>query len=260
MEQGGTDQTNSGRRGRPLDWLSGPAGEHLGLLVSGGVFLLISIQILAVAGYDVTTALAVVQAGGAANIALGTALASAPLVATFVLAYGVTRYVIGSHADPDRYWRWAPFISVGVLCTFIVQWTVLAVIAVWIALHRLGVYWRKKHPRPSDSSAERSPMSSAERRAWRLFPLLVFLPTLGTSWMPAEHLSMTDGTSVNGYVVSASGGELTMVQLEPKKFVRIAAASVSRRQVCAKSSSFWSASVVGSLKEPVYKECPEEKN
>lgn len=260
MGQGDTDQTNRRRFGRSLDWLDGPVGDHLGLLVSGGVFLLISVQILAVAGFDVTTALAVIQAGGAANIALGTALASAPLVATFVLSYGVTRYATGSGADPDRYWRWAPFISVGILCTFLVQWTVLAMMVVWIALHRLGVYWRKKHRRPPDSSPGRYPLSSAERRAWRLLPLAVFIPTLATSWMPAEHLSLKDGTSLSGYVVSVSEGELTMVQFDPKKFVRIAAASVSSRQVCSESSSFWSASVVDLLKEPVYKECPEEAN
>ncbi|MGY0387100.1 hypothetical protein ACWZJV_09030 [Nocardioides sp. WG-D5] len=59
--------------------------QHLGLVVSALAFGLVSIRVLGVANFDVVTALAIVQAGGAVNVAIGSVLASVSMIALVVI-------------------------------------------------------------------------------------------------------------------------------------------------------------------------------
>lgn len=117
--------------------------QHLGVVVSGVAFTLVSIRVLGVAKFDVVTALAIVQVGGAGNVAIGSVLASVPTIAAIVVG------VMGSSVSMELSSRfsftrniWMKLGTYAFAALFVVWWfAVFATIMYGIAFL---IFWRMR--------------------------------------------------------------------------------------------------------------------
>ena len=244
------------------------AREHLGVLISAGLFCLIVLRVLGVAQFDVLTALAVLQAGGAANVALGSALASAPIVGMIALSY-VGPILARRAARPDQtgeeYWRGTSWFWVLFFIAFLVQWWLLAfyVLVIVIAWAR-GVHKRRRPPKPSGTTQPKSNpanrITSAERTAWLLLPLFSQLViTAQQSWLPTEAIQLSGDThTFTAYVLSQSDQDVVLLRSgSDTRVIRVPSSDVRSRTICRSDSSIWDVTAFGLLSQPEYKRCPD---
>jgi hypothetical protein len=184
--------------------------EHAGLLVGVGGFTLVALRVLAVSNYNTTTARAIVEAGGAANVALGSALASVQTLGVFFLTslaiIAGRRVYYGQRVLPRSWYAvgavWCLYLAVFVVPVASLLLAVLIVPGAW-ALRRLRppaghfVPWR------------RDPGMIAYLIGGFLLPQIVAIS--GQPWLPPERFERDGEPPFTGYVVGERDGSLIIL-------------------------------------------------
>lgn len=234
--------------------------EHLGLTISAIAFFLVSFRVLGLSDYDTLTALALVQAGGAVNVALGSALASASTVAAIVLMQTATRagMHLGRTDDDDAAWNSAPYLWIVWIFWVMAQW--------WVLLMAVGLFllawWRTTRSlRPASTSNESrsAPISSAERRAWLVASIVPqILVTASQPWLPSEVLNVRGERPFTAYVVAEKDESVVILRREKRNRIdRIPEADITKRELCTTDQGLWGETLIGLAASPRYRTCPE---
>jgi len=146
------------------DWTNSWIRPNLPLLIAGVLFVFVAVRVLAVTNADLNSALALLDASGTVNVALGVFLSSFStiLVALFLVLEAIR---LKLRASGSERWRWVLIseIVLAVFAFFYVPFLLFLVYGFLYALTRAGIArdWRF---RPNDSVAEHS--ASHLRTRW----------------------------------------------------------------------------------------------
>ena len=230
--------------------------EHIGIILSASLFAIISLRILGVADWDATVALAIVQSGGVTDVALASALSSAPTLVSLALVVMAARFCTAILERRVDYWSWAPALYGLLLVLFLVPTSYLIGVAALIAIS-FAVRGSLERRRGQEGHGVRNPYSPAERRAWLISVLggQIMIASM-TAWLPSESLSINGGDAFAGYVVSDDAGMVTVLRDEGSpKIERVDAESVER-SYCEESTSWPWRPLIG-LGISTLDECPD---
>lgn len=228
--------------------------EHLGIILSAALFAIVSVRVLGVADWDPTVALAIVQSGGAANVALASALSSAPAFVSLALVIWTANFCVAVLGRRVSYWSWAPALYGLLLVPYLVPVAYLIGAALLIAISFAVRSSLERRGNPKQGV--QNPYSAAERRAWLISVLgSQILAASMTVWLPSESLSINGSEAFVGYVVSDDGATATILrEVGPPKIQRVDAESVVR-SYCERSKSWPWRPLVGLGKSSLDK-CP----
>jgi len=239
--------------------------DHLGLVVTAVVFFSITWRILVLARFNGTTALGIVQLGGATDIAVAGALASVPVVAGTLYLLGLMWLGLRVK-DPDtpltfKFDPWfyilAPLIM---LALFFLPLSFLAAGPLWL-LRSYGLrWWRVHRGSTEESSTSRSaPLSRTQTRLWAGSAVLVaVLGSASQSWLPTEHFTPRSGEPITGYAIAREGKSIVIVTRgRPVRLLRVSASGL-RREFCEPSLSWWEIGLPDLGQDSRYEDCPGE--
>lgn len=240
--------------------------DHLGMCASAGISLLVSLKLLASAGYDVNTASAIVQVAGTPQILLGTLVSILPSLTAALLLVLVTRY-----------WRWywsrtsVERSAIGLAVTlpglFVLSMTplsvaiavVLSLVLLFIAGACLALVQKRARRRgrvEGVSEAEES-ISNTERKAVSAAGFAgVVVIALQSPWLPTEAITVAGEAPITAYVVGERGEDTVLLEKGRGKGLRVVPTLEVERSLCS-SRSVWSqniGSLVGGVKSA---HCPE---
>ncbi|MCK5926958.1 MAG: hypothetical protein KAG80_02065 [Nocardioides sp.] len=229
--------------------IAGHLREHLGLLVSAGAFAFIALRILATAGWDVDTATAIIQRGGAADVALATTVSSLPLV-----AHGLLGFTAGATAH-NIYYRlplaWALTAPVLATCFLLID---VAMILFFAALPLFAWALRKRHSGNVSDSASRRPRSATP--ALVTLVTILFVTFAAVPYLPLEALETEDDVQV-GYVIGEDGSRLYFLEDGPAHRVESLALDAMSRSLCRREPRWHSSTLLELVRGARYPICPD---
>lgn len=242
-----------------LDWQ-----KYLGFIVGASASVLICIKLLAVAGWDSTTAFGILAAAGTANVLTGTLLAVLPLL------YGMLALVILPRVE-RRLRRRTPVERSAarlletwpvILLVFIVPLGVMLVIAGCLVLMIvLSLIQRLKSKRASSRENRRevdpegSAPSSFETISAGLGGFVIILfGSLQTPWVPPE-VAHIEGTDQAVYVLSLAADEATVLVGDGRSLKRVSTDDLSG-DYCTVVGGWWNEPVPNLFSEDRYDSCP----
>lgn len=229
--------------------------EHIGLVASIGLFLVVAVKVYRVAGSDVGTAAAVIQAGGPFSVTLGAVLAALPSI---ISSTGVCLFVVAHLADGPLLKRLCITTSVvcALLLVFVGPWHLLVftVVALFggIGMAEMTLRWKRKRE-SKEQALQPEVVLTLEDRVKRLeqlekrihsgfawiivLQLLSFTPLMievlsPQPWMPAEKLTRANGASLVGYVVADNTLWSTILVHEDRSLMQLRSESIESRQPC----------------------------
>lgn len=229
--------------------------EHIGLIFSVSLFVVVTLRVLGSADWDPTVALAIVQSGGAANVALASGLSSAPALVSLLFAYLAGRFCLDILTRRVDTWRWAPVIYGLFFVPFLVPAVYLIGAAILIAL-TFATRWglERRHNQPG--AGVQHPYSAAERRAWLVAVLggQLLIASM-TPWLPSESLTVSDSKPFVGYVVSDDGDTTTILRKEGSPKIERVDADAVNRSYC-EEVTFWIWKPLTSMGRSTLEDCP----
>lgn len=226
--------------------------DHLGLLLSGALFVLVLVRVLFAAGFDTTTAMAILQHGGTANVVLGSTFASLPLLTSLMTGHVVARFVFG----PRPGLTWLPLLLLGlVLAVAYVALVAFAAVAILIVLGLL-IHWcrRGKSTPPTAPVTEEEVPDQSLLTTGLLF--LVLLPMSASSWLPTEELSVRGSASFTGYVLASEGADTYLLTEEVPEHVQSVPTEYLKRRLCQTEEVWYGITLWDLQQRDRYPECP----
>lgn len=243
-----------GARDRTLPQL---AREHVGLLLSAATTVLVALRVLGVSGWNPTTAAAIVQAGGATNVALAGILTAVPVVTNILLLLIVPWcYEVGL--------RW-PFLNhrgayaalaiVGLLAIAgLVIWPIEGAVAgTLLAGAAVGTIRRRRGL--AAPSAVGGFWGRGDVAALLALGLFYAVTELESPFYPAERLDPPDSQPFTGYVVG-NRDEYTLVLRAEKGIVAYESRTLDR-ELCDLGEGWLGSTVLELLNDSPYKRCPQ---
>jgi hypothetical protein len=234
--------------------------EHLGLVVSAGVGGFVVLHLLGVAKWDVTTALAIASVSGTTTVALGSLLASLPILYSGALLY-LLPTIVGRLARRTMVERSAALSALGIpvilvlylapLITLLVGFAVIA--AVW-ALAKYAASRRHRLRRAGKAAPEPEPVSRFER--WGALAgswLVLLVLTVSVPWFPTENLRIGNEPTFTGYVIGARDQDLVVLRDNTRVIVVTPAVTLSRTY-CSKDD-LEAKSAMQFVSKPRYEAC-----
>lgn len=239
--------------------------EHLGLIIAGVSASLVVARLYGVAGFQIDTALAILQASGPANVVLGTAVSLAPLVLYYALAFVVVviSQIVISRRRPTVV-EIAITAAVGISAIAILPpsafLAALCAVVLGGAIFAGEVYLerrRKRRPKrgakpanePAKSTDREGAASNTSTDAMRwlghwpmslrwmvgLFvgTLLPFTVLGSTPWVPSEALELRGAAPRTGYVLGRDGNDLIVLTDEPRSVMRVPVSNIESRTICS---------------------------
>ena len=202
---------------------------HTGALIFGGVStILIALRLLSVANANPETAYGILQAGGTANVIIGTVLSLIPsiaLIAASYLALGRIWAIFpdskfqdsGKLTQAEELGIWTSICALFLIAVLTVPfryWPVPAAVVVALVLARI---FRESIEKKRKERWGRRGVKVAAGLIAALFLLGVIM---SAPWMPAEQLTFTKASGdkpVVGYVLDQSQTGLTVLSLDPRQ-------------------------------------------
>jgi hypothetical protein len=184
-------------------------GDHLGLVATGAIAALAGLKLLRVAHDDPSSAAAILQHAGTANVAFGVALSSA----AFLLVAGAVAAFLAR--DPDTPPYLAIFIA-GILVFFApIIYVVVVPLLIWVAI-----------------ALRKPPSSLSSDHFWFVLTPVAVVGVAGfigfdSMWMPHERVTVGERTYV-GFVLSSSPDETALLLAENRE-VRVMGPATARR-------------------------------
>jgi hypothetical protein len=242
--------------------------EHLGLVASGILSLILAAKILAVSRFDRETALGVVQVAGTTNVLLASIISTIPLVAPVLLidAYGRwgRRYksltsverasLLGALTAPILFTlSVVPIAVIGAVAGFFAL-----LVVVLLAIARIHKVWsQRKGGKPPASSAPEAyePPSRIERTAAALSAYAgIAYFALTSTWMPTEAVTIGDKEPVTAYVVGQRGDQTVYLPTRPAGLRSVDTVSVERHY--CDDRTWFDVTLFQAFGERPYPECP----
>jgi hypothetical protein len=224
----------------------GSAGEsvaraHLGLVISGALAVLVVLKVLAVSHQRPTTALAILQTAGTANVLFGTLVLFFPAV--FAVGVVVLWLVMRQVNAAVRY----PVVGLAVLAWLYVMLTQAPSYLVYLLLFALAVVGVgvlalvKIRPGVLSSWRESGKLSAAVGvgLATAISLMFVLIAVSPTPWLPAERIVLgggPGGTSPVGYVLGVDDGAIVFLHEDSRTVFRIPTSIITSRTYCVAGS------------------------
>jgi hypothetical protein len=228
--------------------------SSFGWLLTGGAFVYVAWRILGVSGYDTNTALAVVQAGGAGNVALGIALASAaPVVLLINILWWLAVYFE---------WQWVRDLpnDMKISLAAPLQVPTLFLLPAGASLVSLlfFVWMTYLWKRPKGHS----PNADLSRAGWALVIFVAWIASplwlqVSSPWLPSEELAPKGEPALTAYVLGTENGELVVLQRGEEIKLRRVPVDGLQRNLCSNPKPWPLRSVRELLpSEAPYPRCP----
>lgn len=235
--------------------------EHLGLIVSGALFAFVVLQLVTFSGFNATTAMGVLQAGGTANVAVGIALASLPLIGAVSFTVVVARYAPAwlRKQDPERA---AILAATAIPLCFVVAVVPAVTLLIPLALFSLLwllARWQKRRADRADKSSQSTneTVSSGERSAVMIMAAIAALGSLlFTPWLPKERIQDASGSAFTGYVVGERDTQAVVKPAGSNLLVFIDKKSL-KRSYCQNASAVLLRPLPEMFSQHAYPPCPE---
>jgi len=227
--------------------------EHLGLAITGIVFLGFLIRLTVVSHTNQTTALTILQHTSPSAALFGLASAIVAPLTMGVLGGGAYAYAyLGLVRDAEFPWlRWAYVVGAAIAIAFAVS-AVFGAAGLLLATASL-VFESRRRKGPHDAT-EISPSRSI------MVPVILtitgYLVLNDRMWLPAERVLLTDGTVVVGYVLDRDD-TLTILRDADRVVVRQRVDHVTGETYCTNQApdQWWLRSVYQWAKETRYARC-----
>ena len=234
--------------------------SHVGLIVGAATATLVCIKILAVANWDMNTALGVLAANGTANVLTGSLLAVLPVLAA-VFAVGVAPMIeqnLSRRTPVERAAVRLAEVWPGLLLIFIAPTILLFLVVLWwivIAVVRLRRKGKKRNRATKDSKAGGAPPSRFESLSVGLASVFILVfSSLMTPWLPSEVVSL-EGEETTAYVLNVDQNRATVLFAGDRSLAQVDANAVSG-QYCARSGSWLNSPFILVFKDERYPNCP----
>lgn len=230
--------------------------EHLGLILSAALFVMLTFRVLAISDYDPTTAKAVVQNGATASMAIAIAVASARVAAMAVL-YVLTGYFALAAYERDMGpvgIQWAIFV---IPVIFLVPWWGLVGAAVLIG----GAWLVGFFVPPPDSRPRRTVIGLPADRVflWLLAVMALSFVSGSDSWLPAERIEVKGHDTFTGYVLGErDGGDLVILDKTGGTGVQAFPLDAVTRSYCEEASGVFFATILTVFRDSTYPACPDD--
>lgn len=237
--------------------------KHTGLILAGATSLLICVKILAVAGWDSTTAFGILSTSGTTNVLTGSLLAVFPVLYAYLFVFAIPRIerelkrrtsVERSAARVLETW---PSILLVLIVPAYLQ---VAVVAMFVALIIVHIWQNrtkttKGAPENNKHSATRKRPSRFELTSVALAGvMLVSYSSLATPWLPAEVVSVGDKERT-AYALDKSSDVAVVLLANNRKLQQINVNSLTGKY-CQQGPRWLTEPAVALLAQPRYPSCP----
>ncbi|MBD9699560.1 hypothetical protein IGS67_08670 [Flavimobilis sp. GY10621] len=237
--------------------------QHVGLIIGALTSIAICLKLLAVAGWDVTTAFGILAASGTVDVLTGTLLGILPVL------YGVVAIKVVPVVERNLSRRspveraaarvmesWPALLLVLIVPTMLIIALALLVI-VEVVVRRLSIRRAEKSRRgagcaPAASAVGASKFETASVAVGGLI-FLVFT-SLPTPWVPPETIRFS-GVERTAFVFAKEGDSATVLMADGRVLRRVEAASLTG-ELCSTFSGWWEKPILGVLGGDRYARCP----
>lgn len=240
-----------------LEWRN-----HLGLLIGVAASTIICFKLLAVAGWDSTTALGILSASGTANVLIGTLLTVLPLLygAFAFLAMPIIERNLKRRTPVERSAARLLETWPAILLMFIVPvGLLLAFIGYLVLTIVLSIIQRIRARRPATKNRKSVAAggeipSRFEALSAGLAGLVILLfGSLSTPWVPPETVVTSSGEQT-AYVLKNEGDSTTVLLAESRALLRLEAGAVTGRY-CERSGGWWNEPILQLFEGDKYPIC-----
>ncbi|OJV97346.1 MAG: hypothetical protein BGO47_10915 [Microbacterium sp. 67-17] len=195
--------------------------EHPALLVSGLVSLLLILRLLAVSGWNTTTALGILSATNTTNIVVGGLVATLPLIMVTLVGVGVP-WVVKFFRGRNRTELAASASLVIVGLTICLAVIPAYAVVLWAGLSGIIalLVWILRRKRPGRPLIPSSVQEGATHFEYWIFVAGVLVQmifsTASTPWLPSEVLKVGEEAPVKAYVLGERGDDLIYLLSSPR--------------------------------------------
>jgi hypothetical protein len=180
------------------------ATKHFGLLVSSTTFILVALRVLGTAEWNPTTALALVQVGGAGNVALSSALSVVPLVATLLLLLVMPWAYRNAYLWPviKDHRPFFVFTVIGVwFGVYFATLSIFVLVVAWTATGAIRGAIARRHMSAPTTLIRATRYQGGDVLLAAVLGALILITVLETSYLPTERLDTPDTKPFTGFVV-----------------------------------------------------------
>lgn len=232
------------------------AREHIGIVASSALVLIISIRVFVVAGYEPKSALAVLQFGGSGSVMIGGVLGAMPVVLALALYVGLFWYLISAPRRREIGMRGAWTILLAMLIP-----ALLLVPIVWLALGLFEIpflliirYGLISDTKLTPNQIRHKPNMVETRAVMAMVAMYPIIALISQPWMPTESIREQGQRPFTGYVVGTSNG-ITAVIVKEKGKVRYMDPMTLARHICS-DDHWWDRPPLQLFFPSPYPRCP----
>lgn len=241
------------------------AKEHVGLVVALAGVMLVSLRLLAVAAFDPSSALAVLQSLGTSDVAVGTVLTVLPVlphIALVALTFGIPAKQ-RPWREALRLWLLGAFPAVAMLFSPVPEVLTGFFLGLWAVTPVVSIALRD----PAGASRPETPEGALKwlmRGAFRIATVYVVAQFAAgvivdrQMWLPVESVAV-GGTTHVGYVLSADDRTTVLLRDSDRAVLHLARAE--SRTLCLPANRLSVRPIAARLgwvprKGPEYPRCP----
>jgi hypothetical protein len=220
--------------------------RHATLVVGALLSTLVAVRILAVAHYDVPTALAVLRETDTTSIITGVLVSVLlPWLAGSLFLLAFLAWLIRYRGTPKEFGAGLVTVLLALVSAMVLPIAVLAIFAVLLSINT----WREIKGVASDST---------EYRPWEVASMFVIAGTIlvvtvltPRPWLPSERITVTgQARPVIGYALNRTNDELVVLVHRTRAILRYPVASIQSRRLCRVKQTFTLGLVGGALLLP----------
>jgi hypothetical protein len=217
-----------------------PNSLHAAALLVGGVStILVALRLLSVAKANPETAYGILQAGGTANVIIGTVLSLIPSIALIAASYLALGQIWAKFTNSRKLTQleelgiWASICALFLIAILTIPfryWPAPAALGLALILAWIFRDWIEEK-RQKDSGRHAVRATALVIASAFLFGVIVSPP-----WMPAENLTFTRASGhapVVGYILSQSGTGLTVLAIDPRQIFYFGPQELSKETSCS---------------------------
>lgn len=256
--------------------------QHLGLVLSGLLSLLLAVKLLVAGNYNAETALGILQVAGTSSVLFSTLVSVLPylLVATFFASFNRWGPRVFALTGGEKTALFAALGPLTAILLFVIPLVLLGIVVAFILIlfavaHRRASrgksarqsgrfqQWRmrRKRERPRNDAVEkaraRTPESSLESAASQASVLsFAVLMAAISPWMPFEAVTVGTEDPVKAHVIGVRGDKTIFLPDGPTQGLVTVETSDVHREYCD-TRSWASVTAFHVFREPAYDECPE---
>lgn len=238
-----------------------PWRQHLGLVVSGALTVFLVFKILAVAGWDSTTAMGIVAASGTANVLVGATFTILPTLYGFLILVALPeiqkrlelRQRNSAERAAVRMLETWPFVILTLIVPLYLVLGILLLTALQVGIklmHRRRAL-RNLPPRRGGVSQFEANAVALAAAAWLIFA------SLGSPWLPAQIVSTSLGQPQTVYIINSQGDQTVVLLDAPRRLERFETRDMDLRY-CEKSSHWIIRPPIQLASNPGYAPCSAE--